>query len=216
MATYLLTDLSTVPTGWTERWNTSPTWTGANPLQIPNGVTNDWIGISYDAVDSDGGRADVEILVKFTTPATISSQRIFMLRGSGADETATHYHFSILSGSHSIGYCSGSDTRTNVQSFTASYSGSTTYWARVGLNSTSIKTRVWADGGGEPGTWDIDTTDSNVAAAGWVAIGQGGGNITGCTISQIGIGTSGDTAPSAAAAGALAPLRAFPLPILMF
>lgn len=197
MATYFYNDFSSVPTGWTERWNTSPTWTGANPLQIPNGVTGDWIGISVDALDSDADRDDVELLIKFTTPSAIGTQRLFMVRGAGADESATHYHWSHASSLHSIGYCSGSDTRTNIQSYNAAvFNTSTTYWVRLRVNSNSLRVRAWADGAGEPSTWDIDTTDSNVTGVGWIAIGQGGGNITGPTISQIGIGTNGDTAPA--------------------
>lgn len=199
MSQYFIDDFSSL-TGWTKRYNTTPTWTGANPLAIPNGVNNDWTGLSLDAVDGDAGRATLDIQFKFSTPATIQTTRFLFFRGSGADESATHVHFSMLSSAHSLGYCDGSDTRVNIVSHSTSYSGSTTYRGRINANGSALKTKVWLDGDPEPGSWQIDTSDPTVTAAGWIGFCQNG-NVNTPSIHWIGIGTGGDSAPTAPIGG---------------
>lgn len=197
MSTYFVNDFSSL-SGWTQRWNTTPTWTAANPLQIPNGVTNDWAGLTWDTIDGDSGRADVEVLVKFTTPSSMNTHRVVVVRGSGADESAVHVHFSIASSFLSAGYCNGSDTRTNIQSYSKTHSSSTTYWMRCRVNTTgnTVQAKTWTGAiGDEPGSWEIDTTSSVVSAAGWVGLNTTS-NVTEVAVSQFGVGTSGDTAPS--------------------
>lgn len=193
---YFIGDFSSLA-GWTKRYNTTPTWNGANPLAIPAGVTNDWTGLSLNAVDGDSGRGTVDLLVKFTTPATIQTTRFLFFRGAGADESATHVHFSMLTSAHSLGYCDGADTRVNIQSYSASYSGSTTYWARINGNGSTLRTKVWLDGDPQPASWHIDTTDGTVLNPGWIGICQNG-NVATPVIHQIGIGTNGDSAPASA------------------
>lgn len=218
MTTYFLGPITDI-SDWTERYNTTPTWTGANPLAIPASAANDWSALTWDDIDADGTRADVEILLKYTTNSTVSTSRFLLVRGSGADESATHYHLSITATLMSVGYCAGSDARTNITSFSFASSASTTYWVRFRVNSTAIKARIWADGGGEPGTWDIDTTDSNVSAAGWVGL-CAYGTTSSVNALQIGVGTNGDTAPSSGGGGggatSIAWRRTFPRAILNF
>lgn len=197
MAQTFVSDFSSLPTGWTPRWNTTPTWAGGNPLAIPNGVNNDWCGLSLDAIDSDADRDNVELYVKFSTPATLQTTRFLFVRGSGADESATHIHFSLLASGHSLGYCSGSDARVNIQTHSTSYSGSTTYKAIIRCNGTTLQTKVWVDGDPEPGSWQIGTTDANVTGVGWVGFCQGS-NVNTPSIIELGIGTNGDAAPQSA------------------
>jgi len=39
-------------------------------------------------------------------------------------------------------------------------------WIRAQMIGNHVQIRSWVDGGSEPGTWDIDTTDSSYASAG--------------------------------------------------
>jgi hypothetical protein len=50
------------------------------------------------------------------------------------------------------------------------------YWVRIVCLGTNIKARVWADGGTEPGTWDIDYTGSEHTSG---RIGFGGESAAG-------------------------------------
>lgn len=196
MATYFVDDFSSLA-GWTKRWNTTPTWTAANPLQIPLGVTNDWCGLTLDAVDSDAERDDVEVLVEFTTLSTVGTQRFVAVRGAGADETATHLHITVTASQLSVGYCNGSDTRTAIQAASVSHSESTTYRLRARFIGSSIKARTWIATDTEPTTWPVDTTDTTVLAAGWVGLCTSA-NVNAQQISLFSVGTNGDTAPSSA------------------
>jgi hypothetical protein len=192
---YFYNDFSGLPTGATARYNTTPDWTGSNPFLIPRGVANDWTGLSINELDSDSGRANFDVQVSFTTPSTLQTTRFLFFRGSGADESATHLHFSLLSGAHSLGYCSGSDTRVNIVSHSASYSGSTTYRARINCNGSTLRTKVWLNGDEEPASWQIDTVDGTVTAAGWIGFCQNG-NVNQIAINWLGVGTGGDSAPT--------------------
>ncbi|TXH82367.1 MAG: hypothetical protein E6Q74_05295 [Pseudoxanthomonas sp.] len=200
MAQTFVDDFSALPTGWTPRWNTTPDWTGANPYPIVRGVNNDWTGLSIDAIDSDADRDDVELYIRFTTPTTLQTTRFLFVRGAGADESATNIHLSILVSGHSLGYCSGSDTRVNIQTHSATYNGATLYHAVMRVVGTALQTKIWADGASEPGSWQINTTNPNVTGVGWVGLCQNS-NANQLIVHALGIGTNGDAAPRSAPAG---------------
>lgn len=39
-------------------------------------------------------------------------------------------------------------------------------WIKLQVSGTTIRVKVWADGGSEPGSWTISTTDSSISSAG--------------------------------------------------
>lgn len=55
---------------------------------------------------------------------------------------------------------------TQLASTNVSEVSGTFYWIRVSMTGNHLQARVWADGSGEPGTWNIDTTDATYSAAG--------------------------------------------------
>jgi hypothetical protein len=61
-------------------------------------------------------------------------------------------------------------TNTTISSATTSlsYSAGTAVWLRFQTVGPALRCRVWLHGATEPSTWDIDTTDTNVTAAGAV------------------------------------------------
>lgn len=55
---------------------------------------------------------------------------------------------------------------TQLASTNVSEVDATFYWIRVSMTGNHLQARVWQDGTGEPGTWNIDTTDSTYTTAG--------------------------------------------------
>jgi len=232
VAKYFTNDFADAATDWTERFNTAtPDWPAAvsgGDIVCPTGSANDWCAFTWNDIE-DGNHAEVEILALIRSAAFPAFQRCFVLRASGADESATHVHFSIGASSHSIGYCAGSDTRTNIATHTATYSSATDYWVRVRISGTgtpTYKTKVWSGAAGdEPGgveadtNWNLNSTDTNIPdSAGWVGVSVNSNVNIDLTVKQIGVGTNGDKAPSSAPSTAASPAfaRAFPRPILNF
>lgn len=201
MATYF-NDCSSV-TGWSERIKTGRGWASSGgSIEIVAAGATDWNYLTLDEVE-DSNHANVEILAKYTTPSSLSSARYpLVVRGAGSDESATGYSVRVSSSSIRIYSCNASDTPVQVATAAFTFNTSTTYWIRFRANSTSLKARVWADGGGEPGTWNIDVTDGTISAAGWNGLSDYSTTVNGGTVDQIGFGTNGDTAPASAGGGA--------------
>jgi hypothetical protein len=59
---------------------------------------------------------------------------------------------------------SGSKTNLDVQAAGFSVSNGSFYWMRFQVIGTTLKTRLWADGGSEPGTWQSNFTDATFAS----------------------------------------------------
>lgn len=214
MAKYFTDDFADWSTDWTARYNTStPNWAAAlssGNIVVPGSTVSDWSANTWNDVE-DSNHAEVEILALISASNLVASQRVFVLRASGADESATHVHFTIFSSSHSIGYCDASDTRTNIATHSVTYSTNTDYWVRVRISGTgtpTYKTKVWSGAAGdEPGgvesdtSWNLNSTNTNIPdAAGWVGISFTGVNAA-TTVKQFGVGTNGDKAPSSAQSG---------------
>jgi len=200
VATYFTDDFADFGTDWTERYNTTPTWSvSSGDLTVPTGVSGDWCAVTWDDIDGDANRADVEALILVTLPA--ASLYPIILRASGADESASLYTLRLATTSIRSYYCNAADTPTQIASASASLTAGVDYWVRFRVNGTSIQVRVWADGGGEPGTWTLDSTDSTVSGVGWSGLSIYTNSGAGATIKQVGFGTNGDAAPDAGGSG---------------
>lgn len=210
MTTYF-TDFSSYtaaaqPSDWTRRWVT----TGVSFLVTTNagfgGTKNGLVfaptadgrfSLSWDAVDGDAGRANVELLYRWKSTTGTTPDARAMVRGSGNGTTTTEgYTLGPVNGIvRTAKYVAGAAS-TIGSDVSKTITANTWYWTRVRANGTALSIRTWADGGAEPGTWDINArTDSSVTAAGWVGFHQfvsAGDTTWDC----VGIGTNGDTAPS--------------------
>lgn len=194
------------PTGWTARWVTT---------NVTNNVVSDAIGdggqilrststadarrlLSWDTVDADANRADVEILCRFrassVTTGSTDSLRMHV-RASGAAAAETGYHLTIPSASganYTVNkYVSGSATA--LATVAMDVSANTLYNIRFRVNGTTIRAKVWKDGQAEPTDWQVDTTDSSVSSAGWVGVGRFESTPT-LDITHFVAATNGDTA----------------------
>lgn len=182
---------------WTKRYRTDKTWTvSGGDITIPVSSASDWTALTWDDIGADADRDDIELLVKLTTGSSSVSSFALIVRGSGADETATHYvvYVGVSVDALRVYYCSGSDTPVEVASTSKTLDTSTVYWVRFRVNGTTIKAAIWADGGAFS-TWDVEADDSTVSGTGWAGLSSYGTSTVG-TIHQLGVGTNGDVAPS--------------------
>ena len=148
--------------------------------------------LTWDDINSDADRDDVEIVGQFK-PRSATGTRTFVFRLSGTNGTGYAIR---LRTTNFTAYRFSAGTMTSIADVTSlSLSSSSWYWVRFRINGSSVKARYWLDGDTEPGTWDVDTTDSTYSTAGQVGVLAGSG-------SQIqdwryfGVGTNGDTAPT--------------------
>jgi hypothetical protein len=167
------------PSDWTERWVTSGVdFTvetsigdlGGKVLQGDVSVDGRHF-LSYDSLD---GTNDIEVLTKSKSDSQDinSTFNRIVVRGAGGDGTEDGYICQLR-------YDTSQLEIRKVVNGTFSYIGAsaflwstdTYYWIRFSVIGTALKAKIWADGDSEPGTWDIDETDSDLSS-GWVGVGS--------------------------------------------
>lgn len=203
MATYF-TDFSEYSTGvhppdWTERMSTADVaWTvesdagatGGQVLRATPDAPDDQRFLSWDDAE-DGGHDDVEIVTKLR----ITSGGIAYGVGVRANNDIDVYNVVIDEAADEIRTNKLVNTTfTNLATTAETLVAGDWWWVRLRLNGTTVRARFWKDGNPEPGTWDVDTTDSSISAAGWVGLWIFNGGQT-VDYDVIGVGTNGDVAP---------------------
>lgn len=195
------------PSDWTRRWvTTNVIWevredgtaTGGKYLfHERNALGGDRHVLSWDVIDADSGRADVELVFRWRADVSSPSRLNGLTRGSGTSSETGYIHgwaYGSYSGVQLAQYDGGSFSRFGQDS-RGSYSGGTWIVTRVRVNGTDHKVRHWADADPEPETWDIEESNSDITAAGWVGFMQfSNGPVY--EIDWIGVGTGGDVAPT--------------------
>ena len=186
------------PSDWTERWETGDgssvvtadaAMHGGKKLRQASSSTG-YYAASWDAI---GTSDDVEGLVRFIPRSNVDHVCRIMLRGTGTTATRTAYfgYFHVLSDTIGIQkYVSA--TSTSLGTVAATFVIDTPYLMRFRVNGTAIKIKVWAESGSEPATWDIEATDSAIAAGGWVGVGRYG--VATQDVDWVAFTTSGETA----------------------
>lgn len=215
MAQYFTDDFADFPGSWTERFNAPTTGTysvSGGDLTLPSGASSDWTMRSWDDIDGDADRDDVEVLFLGVPPAAFDTTYANMVavRAAGTDENVSAFAVGIMSTHARMGYIVASDGITGLSQATHGLTitgGSTEVWCRFSITGSGTKTykvKVWTGAiGDEPGTWLLNLTTANGPdAAGWVGP---------CTVSsstrnpwiikQFGVGTGGDPAPSSSGGG---------------
>lgn len=187
---------------WTQRelvsGNNAPTWTIQNTVEvISQSASNHYEALAWDDIDADGNRATVEIYGMQKIPANSSSNRVCVARMS-ADASATCYSVRLRPADVAI-YRGVGATQTQLTTQSISGAAAGEWWHyRFQINGSALKVRVWEDGGSEPGTWDIETTDSTYSTAGYVGLLKGA-NTNDHIWKKFGVGTNGDAAPTSGA-----------------
>jgi hypothetical protein len=206
---------------WTElahvSGNNAPSWAIQNTDEvIATSASTHLETLAWDDIDADGDRDDVEVLGLYQLPATSTTNRVFSVRVSD-DSLRTCYAVRLRTGDVYVYRTSGSVATQLAGDTTLSLTTGNWYWVRFQIIGTAYKAKVWAEGASEPGTWNVESTDSTYSTAGHVGLLKGANTNTQLW-RKFGVGTNGDTAPSSAPASAtsLAMRRAFPRPILNF
>lgn len=203
-----------LPSGWTNRWSsTDLTWsvqsdgaaTGGRVLQLVR-TSNGRTMASWDVIDADSSRVDIEILsrLRFDSDSTgfNAIRGGVASRTSGSAGTETGYHGALMvTGGTRVNrtgtYNGGSGAI--IQDVAESFAADTWYWIRMRVIGTTFRYRRWAGAvGDEPGSWQIDVTNSTVTGAGGAGVfGFAGFSTRSCQWDVFAVGTNGDTAPSA-------------------
>jgi hypothetical protein len=192
------------PSDWTARWvTTSQNYLTRSKAGTEGGKVLEHTGsssakhlVTWDAVDADANRANVEILARVRPSGSSVELPRLTVRGSGASGAENGYL--LLFSTSGVNYqlqkfVSGASTNLG-SAVSFSPAANTWYYIRLRVNGTSLQARVWKDGENEPSTWSVSATDSAVSAAGWVGIGNQ--DPTGTRdIDWFSVGTNGDTAP---------------------
>lgn len=210
-----ISDFTEIPTS---SGQTAPAWSVVNTDQVQaTSASSHSEALVWGDIDDDGGRADFEILGQVYIDSSSTTQRWYTGRMSTSGSSRTGYAMRLRTTNISI-YSFNAATFTSIADTSVSISSGTWVWVRFRVNGTAVKVKQWTGAvGSEPGTWDIDTTDSTYSTAGHVGLLKGSNTNTQLW-RYFGVGTSGDTAPSAgaSAAASMQPRRAFPRPILLF
>lgn len=195
---------SGLPAGWTDTWVSAGTWSIATGkiLQYVASTTANRVFAAWDAVSSV---ADVEILalvkVDYGSPSTTVNYAYLVARGGGSggseDGYFLRFRFSTTQRDIVLGrYVGGTSTQIATYPVAGDlWDDNTWYRVRFRVNGTAIQVKVWADGTAEPGSWQIDTTDSGISAAGAVGVGNLNQSVTD-QWAWFSVATGGDTALS--------------------
>lgn len=198
-----------VPSGWTQRWVTTGVTTSVLDVSSDRTLrraqtTNARRGITYNTVDSDADRDDCEVLALVSvdtipSPTVGSTNCGPALRGSGAAGSENVYTARLYTPNGTDKYLQVhkyvGGTGTTIVDYSFSWSTGTKYWIRLRANGTTVQAKIWADGGSEPGTWQVDTTDSSISGTGWAGIFTFQGAVAANHDTYaIAIATNGDTA----------------------
>ncbi len=178
-ATVLETDFSeytagTFPSDWTKIWDSGEAnqWgiasvagtTGGQVLRSPVSVED---AASWNAVDAEAGRANVDIEILFRVQSSnLRPGIIGRAGGSWGARTGYLLVFNPSAGKLQLHDASGNVfSGTPIASANKSLNTNTWYHMRFRLEDDALQGKMWQDGSAEPG-WDIDTTDSTYTAAG--------------------------------------------------
>jgi hypothetical protein len=202
-------------TNWTEVG-----WDGGTSFSVSGGeIVKSTSTADEILVCTLAAAADIEIVFKVRRATITGTYRyIGFVRGAstGAAATLDGYTVGYTTTAIRAGRIDDGVVTTIATQTGKTHTSDIDFWFRLRLNGSDFKVKSWAASGGEPGTWDIETTDATYSASGDVGL-----RTTPVTaqyyVGDFGIGTSGDTAPmSAAVAGGYGFMRAFPRPILNF
>jgi hypothetical protein len=191
------------PSDWSARWVTaSTTWAVRSKSAAQGGQCLEYTGtasarhlLTWDAIDADANRANVEILARARSSSTSSEILRLLARGSGAAGAESGYYFAF----------NGSAQTYQLQKLVAGTLTNLTsainfvpvanawYYLRFRVNGTTLSAKIWADGDAEPSAWTITFTDSSISTAGWVGVHNQ--DLTGTRdLDLFTVATNGDTA----------------------
>lgn len=200
---------------WTEdRYATSASWSISSGV-LTGGATANLEALTWNDIDADGNRAEVEVYGQFRTNSTTNSTRAMcIVRGNTATGAtgSEYYQLALRNTTLRASYKLNGGSLSSISDLSHGFTVAANTWYgyrfRVITDGSvnRIYGRVWDASGSEPGTWLIDgssVTDSNIMSAGVVGVQK-----TSVTNTHdwryFGVGTNGDTAPTSAPSTATA------------
>lgn len=182
------------PSDWTEELNVTDGTinvrndgdVGVNCLEIAHSTG----GRYFTSWDDPGDDDDVEILAKVRITASYDHAGRLVIRGAGSDGNEECYFAGIQPTVDTIFIHKYTPTSTSVGSTSKTIATNTWYWVRFRVNGSDLKLKVWEDGTAEPGSWDIEETDTDISAVGFVGVG---GYNDGADVDYFAVGTDGDS-----------------------
>lgn len=183
--------LGTTPANWTPRLDS----TGDNWNVVERSGTYGSQALEFDAASANGHAlqwdqladtvSDVEVLQLVRIPQLDGTEYAGRIRA----RFGTSGYTAEFGGGEFRVYETGSATTLGT---TGNPEPDTWYWMRFRLNGDSLKLRTWELFTTEPGTWDIDVTDT-ANQSGWVGVGSYQARLT--EWGWVSAATNGETAP---------------------
>lgn len=120
---------------------------------------------------------DMEVLVRFSITSNVDTAAALLRYNSGTDSGYWMGYDGQVSTGHIYITNNSSGTKTSLASGSMTLTNGTFYWVRAQAIGTALKVRIWQDGGSEPSTWNLTTTNSTYTSgyAGVVANSNGTG-----------------------------------------
>lgn len=191
--------LNQPPSGWTGRWNTAnANWSVVSGGDVggrflrQNGIGNHRRFLSWDVIDSDITRANVEILARMRSSSTAGTFKYLFARASGGLGSENGY-FCLFS-NQTLGisrYVNG--VSTSLASINYAWYENVWYWVRFRVNGNSLQVKAWRESEIEPESWLVSTTDSSHTGQGWVGF-QSFQGFSSSDFDYVSVGTGGEPA----------------------
>lgn len=179
---------------------------GIRSIGVPSTtISVNGFGLAYlTAVNGDADRANAEVLCMVQAKQEASPGYLAgpMIRGAGTAGSESGY-WCYLNRASGTGVLTVKKIVSGTVTSLATYSltlptTETDYFIRFRVNGTTLRARAWKYDAAEPTTWQIDTTDSSVTAAGYVGLAYQAlvSNTAGFHLPGfVSVGTAGESAP---------------------
>lgn len=192
------------PTDWTELWELPVAAItvkddggqyGAKYLLIDHSTYGHYLS-TWDDISS-AKDTDIVAKVQFGDENPVTGDDYFKIvcRQTGGNSNKNGYEVRLYPDNDEVKlykWVSNSDSQIgSTKSFTFT---TYWYWVRFQVRGNNIKVKVWAgQPSDEPGTWDIETTDSaHEGVYGTVGLGSYNGDATRCDYFAVGVGAAND------------------------
>lgn len=161
--------------------------------------------LSWDAIDSDADRGNVEVLLHARFVGEVLSDKnnseiLALTRGANASEaSATGYRHGmrprVSGGQAEFGkYSAGSFSSFGSPDTSIAYGVNSFYWLRVKVEGSAHYLKQWEGAyEDEPTGWGITASDSTITDPGWVGVFRNASSRT--AIDFFSVGTGGKSAP---------------------
>jgi hypothetical protein len=170
-----------VPTGWIEKYSTglcapeievSAGDLGGKVMFLDHSATTGRYAVAYNHSDLND-IDDVQALVRFKVASALydANAQIFIRGGDSGSGTAYLANIRPNSSSVRISRFDSGGTTATLGSAAKTINADEWYWCRLQIQGTAIKLKVWNTDDSEPGSWDVEATDSNYLS-GWTGVGN--------------------------------------------